>query len=291
MYMSTMALPGISPPSVGGDQLLVTDISAARQGRFEGVASWGTSFPDPGSDDTLHSVSVSTDGRMAYLAHLTAGFLMLDTSEVAGNTDNPKIRTLTTLASRPQWPGPGPHSAVPVPGRELVLTTDEVYGGSVGGGCPWGWVRLIDVVNPSSPTVVSEYRAHPYNEQGYCADVDAERNMSSSFSSHNPTVTPNLALISWHSAGVQMISIEDPLHPSQVSEFAPEPLPTVATEDPLLSSGPDNVVMWSYPIIVDGLIYVVDVRNGLYVLAYDGPHEAEIDGVAFLEGNSNLGAV
>jgi hypothetical protein len=58
----------------------------------------------------------------------------------------------------------------------------------------------------------------------------------------------------------------------------------------MLSSGRDKVVMWSYPIIANGLIYVVDVRNGLHILAYDGPHEDEIDGVRFLEGNSNRAA-
>ena len=47
--------------------------------------------------------------------------------------------------------------------------------------------------------------------------------------------------------------------------------------------------MWSYPIIEDGLIYVADVRNGLYVLKYHGPFEAEVAGIRFLEGNSNLG--
>jgi hypothetical protein len=45
----------------------------------------------------------------------------------------------------------------------------------------------------------------------------------------------------------------------------------------------------SYPIIKDGLIYVADVRNGLYVLRYTGPHADEVDGLTFLEGNSNLG--
>jgi hypothetical protein len=88
-----------------------------------------------------------------------------------------------------------------------------------------------------------------------------------------------------------VISIDDPRRPLQVAEFLPEPLPEVATEDPVLSSGSDKVVMWSYPIVVDGLIYVVDVRNGLYILAYDGPHDEEIDGAAFLEGNSNIGSL
>jgi hypothetical protein len=48
--------------------------------------------------------------------------------------------------------------------------------------------------------------------------------------------------------------------------------------------------MWSYPIIADGLIYLVDVRNGLYVLKYKGAHAREVREIAFLEGNSNQGA-
>jgi hypothetical protein len=47
--------------------------------------------------------------------------------------------------------------------------------------------------------------------------------------------------------------------------------------------------MWSYPIIRDGLIYVVDIRNGLYVLRYPDPHADEVANVGFLDGNSNSG--
>jgi len=63
----------------------------------------------------------------------------------------------------------------------------------------------------------------------------------------------------------------------------------VATEDPALSNGPNKVVMWSYPIIRNGLIYVIDIRNGLYILRYTGPHADEVADIHFLEGNSNLG--
>jgi hypothetical protein len=66
-------------------------------------------------------------------------------------------------------------------------------------------------------------------------------------------------------------------------------LAAVATEDPALSRGPNKVVMWSFPIIRNGLIYVVDIRNGLYVLRYTGPHSDEVSKINFLEGNSNLG--
>ena len=63
----------------------------------------------------------------------------------------------------------------------------------------------------------------------------------------------------------------------------------MALEDPALSRGPNKVVFWSYPIIRNGLIYAVDIRNGLYILKYTGPHASEVAGINFLEGNSNLG--
>lgn len=63
----------------------------------------------------------------------------------------------------------------------------------------------------------------------------------------------------------------------------------MATEDPALSRGPNKVVVWSYPIVADGLVYVVDIRNGLYILRYDGPNTGDIANLRFLEGNSNLG--
>jgi hypothetical protein len=47
--------------------------------------------------------------------------------------------------------------------------------------------------------------------------------------------------------------------------------------------------MWSYPIVNDGLIYVIDIRNGLYVLRYTGTRASEVSSLRFLEGNSNLG--
>jgi hypothetical protein len=47
--------------------------------------------------------------------------------------------------------------------------------------------------------------------------------------------------------------------------------------------------MWSFPIIRNGLIYVIDIRNGLYVLRYNGERQREVRRISFLEGNSNLG--
>lgn len=86
-----------------------------------------------------------------------------------------------------------------------------------------------------------------------------------------------------------MIDIADAKHPRQAAVASPTPLASVATKDPALGLGPSKVIMWSYPIIRDGLIYMADIRNGLYVYAYRGPHAAEVVTTRFLEGNSNVG--
>jgi hypothetical protein len=52
--------------------------------------------------------------------------------------------------------------------------------------------------------------------------------------------------------------------------------------------GEPNTMSWSYPIIRDGLIYVADINQGLYVLRYQGLHQEEVDRLLFDEGNSNL---
>jgi hypothetical protein len=277
-------------------ELYVTDISRAREGKFSELTDWRADIENaPGDDVRLHSLTVSYDGRRAYLAYLGGGFLVADTSDLAEDRPKPEVRQITPSENRVHWGNPGAHSAVQVPGRpHWAMTTDEVYG-KLGAlfpehGCPWGWVRFIDIHDPAKPRVASEFKL-PYNDPANCAAMGPDRDNLSSFSSHNPTLTPDLALVTWHSGGFQAIDIANTERPTQAAEFMPTPLPVVDTEDPALSSGRDKVVMWSYPIIQNGLIYVVDIRNGLYILRYHGPHEDEVSSVEFLDGNTNSGDV
>ncbi len=282
----------MSTPSTRRDNILVTDISRARDGAFDEIASWRADFLPPQDRGRLHSLSISVYGDRAYLSYLQSGFFVVDTSEIAANFPTPEIKLVAPLATRVFWPGAGPHSAVKLFNNRYVMVADEVYGSrSSGGGCPWGWVRMIDISNEQQPEVVAEYRIDPYNEPDFCTTEEntPERDRLSSFSSHNPTVLQNLAFITWHSAGLQAVIINDPTNPQHAAEFKPQPLPFVHTEGPALSSGIDKVVMWSYPIIKDGLIYVVDLRNGLYILRYHGRFAADVARIRFLEGNSNLG--
>ena len=145
---------------------------------------------------------------------------------------------------------------------------------------------MIDIKDPVKPKLVSEYKL-AQNEESFCTQDAAHP--TTSFAAHNPTLTKSIAFITWHSGGLQAVDISDPTKPTQLTEFLATPVVPILQEDPVLSSGGEKVVAWSYPIIKDGLIYFVDVRNGLYVMRYKGPFEKEVTTVDFLEGNSNLG--
>jgi hypothetical protein len=240
----------------------------------------------------LHSLSVSNDGHRAYFALLTGGFAVVDVSDFAAGAPSPEPRRITINEVRPTWPGPGAHSAIKLWGRDWAWVSDEVYGTATGAGhgCPWGWARMIDISDPGVPTVEAQYRL-PENHASTCAGWNPPH---TSYSAHNPTLTPHIAFSTWHSGGFQAVSIQNARRPYQLAEFIPEPLPEVMLEDPRLSSDSDTgrnekVVMWSYPIIKNGLIYVIDLRNGLYVLRYRGAFEREVGRIGFLEGNSNQG--
>ena len=290
------ALMFMSTPGGDGTQLLVTDISRARQEKFKELGDWTTFIPDEDADRRLHSLTLSHNGRRGYLAYLGGGFFIINTSEFARGVRKPKVKLVTPIPNRVHWGNPGVHSAAKLHNRPWVLTSDEVYG-ELGGvlaehGCPWGWVRFVKIRKPKHPKVASQYKIRA-NRKKFCRSEETnppDRNNNSSWSAHNPTLTKKVAFITWHSGGLQAISLRRPARPRQMAKFVPEPLPVVTTEDPALSSGRDKVVMWSFPIIKDGVIWVVDLRNGLYALKYKGPGRRHVNRIDFLEGNSNLGA-
>jgi hypothetical protein len=276
----------ISPVADGGDPVtLYSDLHG-----FTRIPPMGEPLIKPTGG--LHSLSVSNDGTRAYFALLTGGFAVVDTSDFANGAMDPQPRPITFNEARPSWRGPGAHSAIKLWGRDWAWVSDEVYGTATGSahGCPWGWARLVDITDPTKPTVEAAYRIAE-NDPDICEEFNPPR---TSYSAHNPTLTPSIAFSTWHSGGLQAVNITKPWQPSQLAEYFPEPLDEVMLEDPRLSSDPDTgrnekVVMWSYPVINDGLIYVTDIRNGLYVLRYRGPFAREVRNIDFLEGNSNQG--
>jgi hypothetical protein len=314
---SSRALLFMTTPSStdGRPNLVVSDISNVQTATPTVAATWiGTnefsSADRTNFDVRLHSIGVTADGSRTYLAFLGGGYMALDTSAVANGTGT-TITSLTPAGSL-KWGDPGAHSAIKipgthtvngVPGRTLVLMTDEVYGDAVDAitgsdhGCPWGWVRILDTTNPGAPTIVGTYKI-PENDPAFCASSDGQNPLNTyftSFSAHNPTALNRLAFVTWHSGGLQAIDLTDPTNPTQAGFYVTTPLPLVGTEDPALSSGNQKVVAWSYPILNSQngqtYIYIVDVRNGLQIFRYEGVNAADVDAISFLEGNSNLGSM
>jgi LVIVD repeat len=287
--------------------LAIWDASGVASGttpRLLAQGNWNQLYEAGSFDGRLanHSMDVSADGRTTTLAYQRGHTLVLDTAEVvdspppAGVVLDLNDNLLTSPANRPKWGTADSgciaecaesHSAEQVPGRDLIINTDEIYGTFTipFHGCPWGWVHVIDTSDPSTPEIVSEYKT----TKNVCPADDPLTQQFTSYASHNPTVTEDLVLLTWHSAGFHVIDIANATKPKQAGWFSPTPLPAVTTEDPALNGGPNKVTMWSYPIVDDGLIYVVDLRNGLYILEYRGKFNGQIRRLDYLEGNSNQG--
>ena len=302
-HPTTRALLYWTSPNATAKQLVVTDISGWRAGHFPEVATMGTPVfgaAGTGFDTRLHSLSITPDGRRGFLAYLGGGVFDIDTSDLASGRPTPVIRLVTPVGGRAFWDNQGAHSTVPIPGTHYLLTTEEIYGkgavltdvfGPALGGCPWGWVRIVDNSDPSHLRVVSEYRADE-NQASFCAGVSPQQDNLSSYASHNPTVLPGLALITWHSAGLRAVDLCDPVHPATAGLFVPTPdthTPGVHLQDPALEPGSNGTIAWSYPVVRNGLIYYIDIANGLYVVRYTGPHAATVAQTSFFEGNSNAG--
>jgi hypothetical protein len=261
----------VSMFSGGQGDLQVLDVTDAGTPRLAGT--WASPV------GLLHSISLSADGHHAFLSMWTGGLLIGDVSQFTSGQANPQLTLLTPVASRlPAPAGGNVHSAVQVPGRDLLVASDERYPPA----CPYGPARLVDISNPAQPTAVSTMAA-PENDPTTCRNSPV-----GTYTSHNPTPTADLALVSWYSSGMQVFDISDAANPVRLVEFRPQGSQP-GERDPQL--GATLPMTWSYPIVRDGLIYVADIDEGLYVLRYSGPHQDEVDQLAFSEGNSNLTAV
>ena len=261
--------------AAAGNSLNVIDVSDPAKPALVG----GWSAPSSYGYAPLHSIALSPDGRTAYLSLWTGGLVVADAGDFASGKGQPTLRLVTPAGVRFRTPPGNVHSAVPVPGQSLVVTTDERYPSPYGQGCPYGSAHVVDVSNPAKPAAVSTL-AIPENDPAGCAAAG-----SGTWTSHNPTITEHLALITWYSGGFQIFGLDDVSHPTRLAETRPSGTSPNLRDVQL---GTTASMTWSYPVISAGLIYVVDINEGLLVLRYQGPHQDEVTNTAFAEGNSNI---
>lgn len=185
------------------------------------------------------------DGDTAYLGYCDAGMVVLDVSDMTAP------RQLGHLG----WePGGDTHTCLPLPGRKLVVVTDEALASR----CDEEpkLVRVLDVADPAAPRVVG---ACPVPEGDFC-----ERGLR--FGPHNlhenrdgSYRSERIVFVTYFNAGVRVFDLADPAAPVEVAFWVPE------TPDGQEDAQSND--LWVDP---DGTVFVTDrIGGGLYVLEPD----------------------
>ncbi|MCW2606994.1 MAG: hypothetical protein JWO60_1687 [Frankiales bacterium] len=232
----------------------------------------------------LHSLSVSDDGTRAYMGTWDFGTYVADTSLVADPSVPVPVIVPIGAAGRLDYGG-NVHGTVPLPGRPYGVMVEEAYA-NAGKGCPFGWLRMVDLRDEGAPKVAGEFKV-PEN------DCEKSQKANGTFTAHNQTTFPNVALLTWYAGGLRAVDVSDPNVPTEGGVFVPKGTvkPGVERDERLFFAGSKvakrSGAMWSYPVVQDGKVYAVDIDLGLYVLEYTGPHSDEVDNAAFVEGNSS----
>jgi hypothetical protein len=183
-------------------------------------------------------------GDRAYLGYDDAGMVILDVSDLT----NPR------RAGHLGWGGGSTHTCLPLPGREIVVATDEQV--RDGPAAPSRAVRVIDV-GGGQPRVLS-----------VCPEPPGFGKLPLRFGAHNlhenqpgSYRSERLVFVSYFSAGVRIYDLADPVRPVEVAHWVPEapagqPVPQIND------------------LFVDhtGLLWVTDrIGGGLYVLEPEPP--------------------
>lgn len=247
------------------DDLTVVDITDPAAPQV--VARW--SAEEEGLDGLLHSVTVSADGQRAYLALWNGGV-------VVAEVDLPAVRVLRDEAGAAHPVRfPAAHSVALLgdagrPGHLLVAS--ELWT------CPFSPLFVVSAADPVRLHIVADV-ALPEN---VCEDLPGE---DAIFTAHNALVVGDVAFVSWFGGGVQALDVSDPAAPQRVGQFVP------AGEGAAEASyvGRYPVQVWSYPLLDEGLLYVVDIQSGLYVLRYTGPGADDVAAAGRAAANVTVG--
>ena len=185
------------------------------------------------------------DGDVAYLGYGDAGLVVLDVSDVSAPTK---------LADLSWSPGGDTHTCMPLPGRDLLVVTDE----SVTDRCAGEehLVRVVDVADPRAPRVVS---VCPPPQGDFC-----ERGLR--FGPHNTHEnrpgsyrSATLVFVTYFNGGLRVYDVADAEAPVEVAHWVPD-----------APDGQEAAQINDVYVAEDHLVYVTDrVNGGVYVLAPD----------------------
>ncbi len=196
------------------------------------------------------------DGDVAYVGYCDAGVVVLDVSDV---TRPAKLADLS-------WsPGGDTHTCMPLPGRDLLVVTDETVTDRCAG--EEHLVRVVDVSDPRSPRVLS---VCPPPQGDFCerglrfGPHCTHENRPGSYRS------AELVFVTYFNAGLRVYDVADPQAPVEVAHWIPETPP-----------GQEAAQINDVYVATDHLVYVTDrVNGGVYVLQPDDALSTRMTGAA-----------
>lgn len=148
------------------------------------------------------------DGDTAYLGYGDAGLVVLDIS------DRAKPRQLSVL----NWePGGDTHTCLPLPGRDLLVVTDEVV--TEGRAGEPHHVRIVDVSDPEAPRVVGICPPPPdefYDRGLRFGPHNLHENRPGTYRS------ADLVFCTWFNAGLRVYDLRDAEHPVEIAHWLPD---------------------------------------------------------------------
>lgn len=214
-----------------GFTITAVDVADPRKPRVAmvktGVVAHGLRFSDNG--DTMYVANMGIPSSNAILDD--PSLQIYDVSQVQSRVKSPKISLLGEI----DWPGISiPQVAEPFhrDGRQYVLEVDE-FTDWFGDGytvdfknSPVGAARIIDVTDPSVPSLVSDIRLAVHQKENRTEEVLSDPGSAlpiGGYSAHYCSVptreSPNLAACSMVGSGLRIFDISDVENPVEVAYF------------------------------------------------------------------------
>lgn len=232
----------------------------------------GRPYPDaraPQHGLSLHGGAYVQGGR-AYCPWMRGGLVILDVSDVLAP------RHVATLPVHPPLGSTiALHSAVPLPGRDVVVINSEALRERCDE--PAGFAATVDIRDERDPILMGLFPT-PRPPAGYDAPSFCEK--GGRFGPHNQhqhqglsCLAPNdrYVYLTYFNAGLQIYDVADPRDPHIVGYFI--------ADDPTQRRGPlpTTLVHQAEDVIVDrrGVIYVSEKNSGIHVMSFEEPHEGD----------------
>lgn len=242
----------------------------------------------------MHGPPFRRDDGIMVCGYCGAGLYVLDATDVTRPRALGHLPLIPLFGSR--LCGASTHSALPLPGRDLVVVTNEgerfqfFKPGSIQDAQAMNNLHMVDIRDPSNPVLIAEF---PYPEvpedfpypnfnvmnlgcQGPFGPHNVHEPMS-----HKPWLEQSNALVynCYFAAGLRIFDVRDPYYIKEVAYFIP-PNPVKKPEESFFRGfpGPRNAVTEDCCVDDRGYIYVTCLDDGFYVLKRTGK-AAEINAV------------